>query len=343
MIILGIETSCDETAVSLIKAASPKNIKLVAETVSSQISIHKKFKGIVPEVAARKHLVAMIPTLEATLKNAKLQPKNISAIAVTSGPGLVTSLRVGVETAKILSYAWKKPLIRLNHTEGHIYANWFDMTDKPRVKFPALCLVVSGGHTDLILMKGHGDYKLLGRTLDDAAGEAFDKVAKLLNIGYPGGPKIQKLAAKGNPEKFDFPRPMLNRKSYDFSFSGLKTAVLYLVKKEFANKKIHVADICASFQQAVIDVLVNKTVRAAKEFKVKSVIIGGGVAANQNLRDQLRSELKNKLPQCAYYLPSTHLCTDNASMIAIAGYFHALKKDYITWDKLVADPNWELV
>jgi len=341
MIVLGIETSCDETAVSLIKANSTGNIKILTETVSSQINIHKKYKGVVPEVAARKHLIAILPTLEATFKKAGLKPKDITALAVTAGPGLITSLRVGVETAKVLAYIWHKPIIRLNHIEGHIYANW--LNNKLQQKFPALCLIVSGGHTELILMKNHGHYKLIGRTLDDAAGEAFDKVAKLLNVGYPGGPKIQAQALKGDPARFNFPRPMLNRKSYHFSFSGLKTSVLYLVKKEFVNKKIPIADICASFQQAVIEVLVEKTVRAAENYQVKTVMLGGGVSSNLGLRQQLKKRLKEKLTNCLYLQPPVKLCTDNASMIAIAGYFHTLKKDFTPWQKLFADPNWELV
>lgn len=343
MIILGIETSCDETAISLLDFQKNNRVKLLASAVSSQIKIHQKYGGVVPEVAARQHLVNILPTIDLALAKAKVEPTDISAIAVAAGPGLITSLMVGVETAKVLAYAWQKPVIGLNHIEGHIYANLLVNGKLAKIKFPALCLVVSGGHTELIYMKTHGDYKLIGRTLDDAAGEAFDKVAKLLNVGYPGGPMIEKLAKKGNPEAFDFPRPMINYKNFDFSFSGLKTSVLYLVKKmPQAISDEQRADLCASFQQAVVDVLTEKTVRAAKELKVKTVMLAGGVAANQKLRQTLEAKIK-KLGKITFLKPNIALCTDNAVMIALAGYFHALKKDFTPWQKLKADPNWELV
>lgn len=343
MLILGIETSCDETAISLLDFQKDNHIKLLANIVSSQIKIHKKYGGVVPEVAARQHLVSILPTISFALAKAHLKPQQIDVVAVSSGPGLITSLMVGVETAKVLAYAWQKLVIGLNHIEGHVYANLLVNGKLAKIDFPALCLVVSGGHTELIYMKNHGHYQLVGRTLDDAAGEAFDKVAKLLKIGYPGGPAIEKLAKKGNPKAFDFPRPMLNYKNFDFSFAGLKTSVLYLVKNlPYAISHKLLADLCASFQQAVVDVLTEKTVRAAKELKVKTVMLAGGVAANQKLRQTLEAKIK-KLGKITFLKPNIAFCTDNAVMIALAGYFHALKKDFTPWQKLKADPNWELV
>lgn len=338
MIILGIETSCDETAVSVVEGKAER-VKALAHVVASQIKTHLKYGGVVPEVAAREHMVAMIPALHTALLQAKVRPENIDAIAVTSGPGLITSLRVGVQAAKTLSFAWRKPLLGVNHIEGHIMANWFL---GKQIKMPALCLVVSGGHTELILMKKHGDYHLIGNTLDDAAGEAFDKVAKLMKIPYPGGPKIQKLAEQGNPAAFDFPRPMLNSANYNFSFSGLKTSVLYFVKKNPQVIKKSVADLCASFQQAVVDVLVGKTIRAAKELRVKTVLLAGGVAANQPLRTTLEEKVR-ELKGVSFLTPPLWLCTDNASMIAAAGYFRAKKNDFDDFHTLEPDPNWELV
>ncbi|MFH1207695.1 MAG: tRNA (adenosine(37)-N6)-threonylcarbamoyltransferase complex transferase subunit TsaD [Patescibacteria group bacterium] len=338
MIILGIETSCDETAVSVVEGKGER-VKALSHVVASQVKTHLKYGGVVPEVAAREHMIAMIPTLNAALLQSRIKPEKLDAIAVTSGPGLITALRVGTQAAKTLSYAWKKPLLGVNHIEGHILANWFI---KKTIKLPALCLVVSGGHTELILMKKHGDYHLIGNTLDDAAGEAFDKVAKLLNIQYPGGPKIQKLAEQGNPAAFDFPRPMLNSANYNFSFSGLKTSVLYFVKKHPEVIRNAKADLCASFQQAIVDVLVGKTIRAAKELKVKTVLLAGGVAANQPLRQTLEKKVR-ELKRVNFFTPPLSLCTDNASMIAAAGYFRARKKDFDDFHTLEPDPNWELV
>ncbi|MDP2685218.1 MAG: tRNA (adenosine(37)-N6)-threonylcarbamoyltransferase complex transferase subunit TsaD [bacterium] len=339
MIILGIESSCDETAVSVLKA-NKNRFEILSHVIASQIKTHHKYGGVIPEVAARQHVTNMIPVLDIAMTKAKIKPKDISAITVAKGPGLITSLRVGVQTAKTLGLLWDKPIIAVNHMEGHIYANWFQ---NPDIKLPALCLTVSGGHTELVLINQHSEYKLIGRTRDDAAGEAFDKVAKLLKLGYPGGPKIQALAKKGNPNKFDFPRPMMAHNNFDFSFSGLKTSVLYLVKKSFRNKKIPINDICASFQQAVVDVLTNKTLIAANKLNVKSVLLAGGVAANIMLREELGKKIKRELSDVKYYYPPLNLCTDNAAMIAMAGYFRILKKDFADWKKLDADPNWELV
>ena len=339
MNILGIETSCDDTAVSVVRG-DKNRVTILSHLISSQLATLKKYGGVVPEVAARQHVTSIMPTIDVALREAHITQKNIDVIAVTAGPGLITSLRVGVQAAKTLAYAWNKKLIGLNHIEGHLYANWYE---HPELKFPTLCLIVSGGHTELVLMKGHDDYRLIGQTRDDAAGEAFDKVAKLLGIGFPGGPRIQQLAAKGNPARFDFPRPMLKEKNYDFSFSGLKTAVLYFVKKEYSHKTLPLPDICASFQQAVVDVLVEKTIRAAKEFRVKSIVLAGGVAANQSLRQLLESAIKTRLNKVAFSTPPLKLCTDNGSMIAVAGYYHAKRKHFSDWKKLEANPNWELV
>lgn len=311
MIILSIETSCDDTGIALIEKNS-KGLKILSNVVSSQIKIHAPYGGIVPNLAARAHLENIKPCLEKALKLAG-NPK-IDLIAVTIEPGLIPSLLVGINFAKALAYAWQKPIVEINHLEGHIYANWLI---NPKIDFPAICLVVSGGHTQLILMKGHGKYKLLGETRDDAAGEAFDKVAKLLNLGYPGGPIISQKAQKGDPQSFDLPRPMINSKDFDFSFSGLKTAVLYKVKKG----KPNVNDMSASFQQAVIDVLISKTIKAAKEYEVKTVMLSGGVAANQELRQQMTQAIKKELPKAKFYIPEPKLCTDNAAMIAAAAFY----------------------
>ncbi|XOU94254.1 MAG: tRNA (adenosine(37)-N6)-threonylcarbamoyltransferase complex transferase subunit TsaD [Candidatus Kerfeldbacteria bacterium] len=339
MIILGIESSCDETAISVVKATAGR-FEILSHVVASQIKTHKKYGGVVPEVAAREHVVNIIPVLETALTKAKITPKDISNITVTKGPGLITSLRVGVQTAKTLSVTWNKKIVGLNHMEGHIYANWYE---NPNLRLPALCLVVSGGHTELIEIKKHNNYKLIGQTRDDAVGEAFDKVAKLLELGYPGGPMIQKIAKKGDPYSYKFPRPMINQNNFDFSFSGLKTSVLYLVKKQFNNKNVPVDNIAASFQQAAVDVLVKKTIKAAKKLKIKTVLLAGGVAANKPLREQLGQAVTKELPNTKYHYPPLKLCTDNATMIAIAGYHHAKQKDFSDWKKLDADPNWELV
>lgn len=339
MDILGIETSCDETAASVI-TASRNTLSIRSHIISSQIPTHRQYGGVVPEVAARHHVMNMMPVIDAALHDAHITPQHLSAIAVTRGPGLVTSLRVGVQTAKTLGYLWRTPLIGVNHMEGHLYANWLGVQ---KVAFPVIALIVSGGHTEIIRMPQHGTYQLIGRTRDDAAGEAFDKVAKLMGVPYPGGPHIQKLAEQGDPTRFDFPRPMINRDNFDFSFSGLKTSVLYLIKKQFAGKTVPVADISASFQQAAIDVLVTKTVRAAQTYNAQTVMLAGGVAANTPLRTALQERVAATMPKTIYHVPALKLCTDNASMIAIAGYWHARAKDFDDWRTLEADPNWELV
>lgn len=351
MRILGIETSCDETAAALLNVRGGRFF-LEKNIVASQINIHRAYGGVVPEVAARSHITAVIPVIEEAVG------KDIpDVIAVTAGPGLVTSLLVGVEIARTLAYLWKKPLVAVNHIEGHIYANLLgeqvigyrlQVTGKRGqvIKFPAVVLIVSGGHTELVLMKNHGEYELLGKTRDDAAGEAFDKAAKILGLGYPGGPAIShaamKCAHKGrHMDAIQLPRPMMDGKNFEFSFSGLKTAALYVFRDMKKDTSI-IPCIAAEFQQAVCDVLVSKTVFAAKKYHAKTVLLGGGVAANASLRAQMEDAFKKEVPLSAFHCPSLVFCTDNAAMIAIAGYFHAKKKDFTDWKKIDVDAQWEV-
>lgn len=340
MIILGIETSCDETSASVVKADRGK-FKILSNIVSSQIKIHAKYGGVVPEVAARKHIENMMPVLISSLKQAKIKKEDIDIVAVTNGPGLAISLLVGVETARTLSFALKKKLVAVNHIEAHILSN---MISNSKIKFPALCLVVSGGHTQLVLIKEIGKYQIIGETLDDAVGECFDKVAKILGLGYPGGPIISKVAKSGNPNAYNLPRPMMKHDNFDFSFSGLKTAVLYLVNKLTRTRQrlvpTDIQDIAASFQQAAVDVLLDKTTRAAKEYKVKTIMLAGGVSANQKLREQMKSAAEEQ--GNALFLPDLKYCTDNAAMIAVAGYYGAKAKRFTSWDKIDVEPNLRL-
>jgi N6-L-threonylcarbamoyladenine synthase len=308
MKILGIETSCDETAAAIVEDGS----SLISDVVASQIDIHARYGGVVPEVASRQHLLAIIPVISQAMRIATWQ--DINGIAVTFGPGLAGSLLVGVNVAKAIALAKKLPVIGVNHLEAHIYANWLDSSsvgEKGRVQFPCLCLVVSGGHSDLVLMKGHGQFEKLGRTLDDAAGEAFDKAARILGLGYPGGPAIERAAHSGIPS-LPLPRAWL-KESHDFSFSGLKTALWHLVQKG----GISVADAAASFQLAVVDVLVAKTIEAAKQLEVEQILLSGGVAANKMLTQHLIAN--SPMP---VLIPPPHLCTDNAAMVAACGYYH---------------------
>jgi N6-L-threonylcarbamoyladenine synthase len=405
MIILSIETSCDETAIAIVKFSKNK-VEVLANVISSQVKAHSKFGGVVPSLASRMHLKNMVPILKRAFRQSKINKDRIDYIAVTNGPGLIPALMVGTQAAKTLSYALNKPLVPIHHIEGHIYANWLKLisvsskSQAPNLKkipnlksqiinsvyrqagcklqdynlwnpeFPVLCLTVSGGHTQLVLMKKDLDYKIIGETLDDAAGEAFDKVAKLLEVGYPGGPIIEKIAEKGDRNKFKFPRPMMNSKDYNFSFSGLKTAVLYKWnlenKKEkarlknsntrFNSAKFHSdfredsrfkiqnskfkSDIAASFQQAVIDVLISKTVVAAEKYKAKNIILGGGVSANKELQKQFSEAINEKFPISNFQFPISKLSTDNALMIAIAGYYHILNnKNIKSWKNVEADAN----
>lgn len=350
MNILAIETSCDETAIAAIHATKTK-VEILGNFVFSQIKIHKKYGGIVPEVAARNHCVKIFPLLERTMK--KMPLKDIDLIAVTHGPGLVTSLMVGVELAKSLSYLYKIPVIPINHLEGHIYVSMLPPGTLRKkgaavqpIEYPLLSLVVSGGHTELVVSRGVGNYSLVGQTLDDAAGEAFDKVARLMDLGYPGGPIISKLAQHGDEDKYAFPRPMASSKKLDFSFSGLKTAVRYELEKK---KKHDKDDVSASFQAAVVDVLTAKTVAAAAKYKPKTVILGGGVAANTALRTSLALALRKASPAPRLLLPEGRITTDNALMVAMAAYAlaqspKAAKKRISSdaWKSLEACPNLSL-
>ncbi len=340
MRLLGIETSCDETAAAVVDAARG-GLLVRANVVLSQIPLHAATGGVVPEVAAREHCVHIAPVVQRALRQAHATPRSISALAVTAGPGLMTSLTVGVEAARTLAYLWKKPLIPVNHIEGHVAGA---LLQNPAVRYPALALVVSGGHTELLLMAQEGWYRCIGRTLDDAAGEAFDKVAKLLRLPYPGGPAIAELAERGKTDAYTLPRPMLDRTHFDFSFAGIKTAALYLVQgiPGRARRRIRRADLAASFQQAVIDVLVGKTIRAARQYGAKSVMLAGGVAANGELRTQLQAAVEQALPHTKYFQPALAYCTDNAAMIAARGaQLFALKKHW-PWQRVHADPNWEM-
>jgi N6-L-threonylcarbamoyladenine synthase len=339
MKILGIETSCDETAVAVLEGDGDQ-IKLIDSLVASQIKDHAKYGGVVPEIAARKHVDVLFGLLEAIGVNH--DGSDIDVIAVTQGPGLSPALRVGLSAAKTLATLWDKPIVGVNHLEGHVYSVLLEQKnvkteELKNLQFPTICLLVSGGHTEIVLMKDYGKYELLGQTRDDAAGEAFDKVAKLLGLGYPGGPIVSEKAEQGDPAAIKFPRPMLDSGDYDFSFSGLKTAVLYHLRD---NPKDKVEDICASFQQAVVDVLVTKTMRAVKKYNPKSVVLGGGVSANK----QLRSQLKKQVEKAGLELlaPDLEHSGDNAAMIAAAGYFQAQANQYSDLENMTAKPNLNL-
>lgn len=360
MKILAIETSCDDTGIALIESDKVGNIKILANLVSSQIETHRPFGGVVPNLAKREHQKALpilwqqLSTSQRSQTHAKF-PNDIDFVAVTQGPGLAPCLWTGVNFAKDLAIKLNKPIVGINHLKGHIFIN----TLENKLAYPVLALIVSGGHTQLVFSKKLGHYKIVGETLDDATGEAFDKVAKLIGLEYPGGPEISKRAENGNPMRFDFPRPMINSKDFDFSFSGLKTSVLYLVKGLYAhsdkkplnlNKK-NIADLCASFQQAVTDVLVSKTIRAAKVLKPKTVILGGGVAANKHLRKTLKSKIEKEFPSVTCLLSPESLTGDNALMIAMAAlaeykFLKSLKNLYgehsRTTDNLKANPNLRL-
>jgi N6-L-threonylcarbamoyladenine synthase len=416
MLILGIESSCDDTSVALVKA-DKNNFEILAEKTASQIDVHKKYGGVVPEIAGRKHAEKILPLIEEVMaaRNKKQETRNKTipkpdVIAVTAGPGLITGLIVGVEAARALSYLWGVPVVAVNHIEGHIYSveisNFkFQISNKiqiPNSKFqvpkticyPALALIASGGHTELIYIKNQGNYKIVGATRDDAAGECFDKVAKLLGFDYPGGPKISEHAVNGNPKAINFPRPMIRDDNFDFSFAGLKTSALYWLRdnrlntvipteselergqveesllykksdvlnrdpsttpaKGFARDDIRMADFCASFEQAIVDVLVGKTISAAKKLQPQSIILAGGVSANKKLKETLQQQIIIQFPispdgqsgsrslRDNFQFPISSYSMDNAAMIAIAGYYHAIKKDFTPWKKLAADPNWKL-
>ena len=399
--ILAIETSCDDTAISILRTENGV-FEVLANEVSSQTELHAKWGGVVPNLAAREHQKNIFPMLSLALAKAGVSPSEIDLIAMTQGPGLIPALLVGTSAAKTLSYLWEKPLIGIHHVEGHIYANFvgrmsnekFQISNEIQdlnnaksykleaseaiVVFPALCLVVSGGHTQLVFMKDHFHYEIIGQTLDDAAGEAFDKVARILNIGYPGGPVVAEWATKfqmanhkfqindelriSNEKKdslygIKFPRPMLNKNNFDFSFSGLKTAVLYETKKhpDLSKDEKYISEVCHEFQQAAIDVLISKTIKAAQKYKAKTIMLAGGVSANKELRKQLGEAIKEKLcdpsnqSYPSYLTPDLSLTGDNATMIAAAAAFRwqnmsdAEKKAAANnWKTLVPDANLKL-
>jgi N6-L-threonylcarbamoyladenine synthase len=313
MLVLGIETSCDETAAGVVADGN----RIFSNVVYSQM-VHNRYGGVVPELASREHIRTIIPVVRQALEQAGTTLTDIQGIAVTYGPGLVGSLLVGLSLAKALSYSLEIPLIGINHIEGHIFANFLE---HPDLSSPYVCLVISGGHSNLVYVEDKGSYRLLGRTRDDAAGEAFDKVSKVLNLGYPGGPAIDKASQQGRPDFFKFPRAYLEEDSFDFSFSGLKTAVaIYASRLPPEKLEKHRADIAASFQEAVVDVLVDKGVRACLQTRSKALALAGGVARNERLRNEIQKEAEKQ--RLRVFFPSPVLCTDNAAMIAAAGEFH---------------------
>lgn len=341
MRILGIETSCDDTAIGIVSYKN-KRFTIEARVTASQTLTHRKYGGVVPEVAAREHALTIIPTIAAAMKKARVGWNNIDALAVTGGPGLNTALLVGVETARTLGYALNKPVVRVNHIEGHVVSAWATLKTQ-NIRLPAVALIVSGGHTELILVRAIGKYSLLGRTVDDAVGEAFDKVAKILGLPYPGGPKIAKRAVLGNASTFKFPRAFMRPGNLDFSYSGLKTSVLYELQKHRHITSSLVNDMAASFQLAAIEPLVAKTYWAAEKVKAKTILLGGGVAANTMLREKLQKMVTQGLPGTRFIPSSLPYCMDNGVMIALAAAFRAQNRQYTPWKKLSADPNWELV
>ena len=331
--VLGIESSCDETAVALLETNGTR-VRIKKSLVTSQVPIHQKYGGVVPEEAARSH----VPEAVALVSRVMRQP--FDAIAVTHGPGLATALRVGIEAARVLAYVTGKPLVAVNHLEGHLASAWLSPANRKGWKFPLLALVVSGGHTELVLMKDFGDYEIVGQTRDDAAGEAFDKSAKLMGLPYPGGPQIAKLALQGDVAGFALPRPMMDDGSFDFSFSGLKTAVRQTWEAlEETARPAAKFDLAASVQEAIVEVLVTKTVRCAAQFKVNGVLLVGGVSANAVLRERLAETLKNALPSVAFLPSDKRYVTDNAAMIAAAGAWCAWQKQFTDWRTLDADPE----
>jgi N6-L-threonylcarbamoyladenine synthase len=348
--ILAIETSCDETSAAIVTGKRGKPV-LLSNIVSSQIPLHQKYGGVVPEVAARAHIENILTVIRESLVKAKVKLSEVDYLAVTEGPGLVGSLVVGVETAKALSLSLNIPVLPINHLEGHIYAN-FEGTSP---KFPLIALLVSGGHTLLIYMKSHLNYKVIGKTRDDAAGEAFDKGAKLMGLGYPGGPIISKMALEGNENVFKFPmidltpRPIKNKKGFlekqeismDYSFSGLKTALLNIVKKKMPKTEKDISDLAASYQKAIVDNLIQNSLRAIVKYQPRTFILSGGVAANRYLREKLGNEIKNTDKKVKFIIPPFELCTDNAGMIGIAAWYTIKLKSQNTKNRprFIAEPN----
>lgn len=383
MRILAIETSCDETGLALIETGAKNKVKILANLLSSQIEVHRPYGGVVPNLAKREHLKNLQILWEDLTKNLpaspagrKLKTNNLDRIAVTQGPGLAPCLWAGINFAADLAKKLKKPLVGINHLKGHIYSAFLQESgvENPKsealnpkqisnpkfqnlepitynlksITFPVLSLIVSGGHTELIFSKKIGHYQIVGKTLDDAAGEAFDKVARLLNLNYPGGPEVARLAEKGNPEKFDLPRPMITANNFDFSFSGLKTSVLYLIKGLHPKKNPlkltpkNIADLCASFQEAVVEVLVKKTIAAAKKLKPKTLVLTGGVAANRKLREKLKNAVNKNLPHVTCHMSHVALTGDNALMMALAALAEEKILKPTDPNKMEAKPNWRI-
>ena len=333
ILVLGIESSCDETAAAVLKGGR----EVLSNIIYSQIDLHTLYGGVVPEIASRKHIDKINQVIEEALRKAEVTLKDIDAIAVTYGPGLVGALLVGVAEAKAIAFASGIPLVGVHHIEGHICANYIA---NPGLEPPFLCLVVSGGHTHLVNVKDYGEYEILGKTFDDAAGEAFDKVARAIGLGYPGGPKIDAVSNEGNPEAIHFPRAKVGESGYDFSFSGLKSAVLnYLNSLEMKGEKANQADVAASFQQAVVDVLVGNSMDAVEKYGAKKFAIAGGVASNKHLRAAMEKACAERGVE--FYLPPPILCTDNAAMIGCAGYYEFIKGVRSDYD-LNAVPNLRL-
>ena len=333
ILILGLESSCDETAAAVIKNGRT----VLSNVISSQIDIHKEYGGVVPEIASRKHIERINTVIEEALKEAGVGLKDLDAIGVTYGPGLVGALLVGVAEAKAICFAADIPLVGVHHIEGHVSANYIENTD---LEPPFLCLIVSGGHTHLVVVKDYGEFEILGRTRDDAAGEAFDKVARAIGLGYPGGPKIDKLSKEGNPDAITFPKTKIEDAPYDFSFRGLKSAVLnYINKAKMMNEEFNPADLAASFQKNVVDTLTEKTIHAAKELHINKVAIAGGVASNSTLRNSMEEACRKE--GLRFYHPSPVFCTDNGAMIGVAAYYEFIKGTRHGWD-LNAVPNLQL-
>ena len=333
VLILAIESSCDETAASVVKNGR----EVLSNVISSQIALHTLYGGVVPEIASRKHIEKINQVIESALTEANVSLEDITAIAVTYGPGLVGALLVGVAEAKALAYAAKKPLVGVHHIEGHVSANFIE---NPDLEPPFVCLIVSGGHTHLVIVKDYGEFEIIGHTRDDAAGEAFDKVARAVGLGYPGGPKVDKAAKEGNPHAIEFPRAKVGDNPYDFSFSGLKSAVLnYINHARMTGEEINVPDLAASFQNAVVESLVSRAIMAAKEYGYDKLAIAGGVASNSALREGMRAACEKE--GIHFYHPSPIYCTDNAAMIGTAAYYEYKKGARSGWD-LNAVPNLKL-
>lgn len=333
VLILGIESSCDETAAAVVKNGR----EVLSNVISSQIALHTLYGGVVPEIASRKHIEKINQVIEAALQEAEVTLDDIDAIGVTYGPGLVGALLVGVAEAKAIAYAAKKPLVGVHHIEGHIAANYIEHKD---LEPPFLCLVVSGGHTHLVCVKDYGKFEILGRTRDDAAGEAFDKVARAIGLGYPGGPKIDKLSKEGNPDAIKFPRAKVEDAPYDFSFSGVKSSVLnYINGCRMKGEEFVQADVAASFQKAVTDVLVDNAMHAVEEYGLRKLAIAGGVASNSALRAAMKEACEKR--EIPFYYPSPIFCTDNAAMIGVAAYYEYMSGTRSGWD-LNAIPNLKL-